>query len=176
MSTWTWLTEPLPLDAANTRRWADGSQTEFLSDPADLAAWLSAVRARLPRHRLDLPASFDQDDLVAFRKLRDLLIDVFGSHAQGLAFPGRALARLTDTCLANPVVRVLDEEGPVWAAPGDREPKRHLVGLIAAESVSLATSAPDRVAVCHAPHCHWFFLQGRPTNVGVMPSAAMSAG
>ena len=164
MSTWTWLTEPLPLDTANTRRWADGSQTEFLKDPDDLAAWLGAVRPRLPRHQLTLPESFDRGGLMVFRELRDLLIDVFSPQSEGRAAPGAALAGLAKTCLANPMVRVLDEVGPVWAAPGDQEPQRQLVGLIAAESVSLATAGPDRVAVCHAPHCHWFYLQGRPNQ------------
>ena len=63
MPIWTWLTEPLPLDAANTYRWADDTNVEFLDDPTDLEARLDVVRPRLPRHRLDLPGSFDQQDL-----------------------------------------------------------------------------------------------------------------
>lgn len=164
MSTWTWLTEPLPLDAANTRRWADGSQTEFLNDPADLAAWLGEARPRLPRHRFDLPESFDQHDLIAFREFRDLLIDIFGPQSGGLAAPAATLARLADTCMSHPVIRILDEDGPVWAAPEGQEPKGHLIGLVAAESVSLVTAPLDRIAVCRAPGCHWFYLQGRPNQ------------
>lgn len=164
MTNWTWLTEPLPLDTANTRRWADGSDTEFLHEPADLAAWLDAARPRLPRHRFDLPVSFDQHDLNTFRELRDLLISIFSPRSEGLVAPAPALARLADVCRTYPVVRILDEAGTSWAVPVGDDPKGRLVGLVAAESVSLANTGPDRVAVCHAPGCHWLYLQGRPNQ------------
>lgn len=164
MATWTWLTEPLPLDTANTRRWADGSQADFLDTPPDLAAWLMAARPRLPRHTFVLPESFDENDLHTFHQLRDLLIDIFGPLSEGHAAPPEAWARLANLLLLRPVVRVLDADGLAWAAPRGLEPMDHLVGLIAAESVSLISTSAERIAVCHAPGCHWLYLQGRPNQ------------
>lgn len=164
MTTWTWLTEPLPLDAANTRRWADQSQADFLNDPADLEAWFDVVRARLPRHDLDLPRSFDWHDLDAFRELRDLLIDIFEPLSHGQAAPVAALKHLRHICLSHPVIRVVDKNGPVWTAPESQRPHDNLVGLVAADSVSLITATADRIAICHAPNCHWLYLQGRPNQ------------
>ncbi len=164
MTTWTWLTEPLPLDAANTRRWADGSDTEFLDEPADLAAWLDAARPRLPRHRFDLPESFDQCDLNTFRELRDLLVDIFSPRSEGMVAPSAALTGLADTCRSYPVIRVLDEHGAAWDVPDGDDPKVRLVGLVAAETVALVSTARERVAVCDAPGCHWLYLRGRPNQ------------
>lgn len=164
MATWTWLTEPLPLDAANTRRWADGGDTDFLNDPADLAAWLDAARPRLPRHRFEVPASFDPHDLDTFRELRDLLISIFSPQSEGMVAPAAALKRLAEWCRSYPVVRILDEDGVAWAVPIGDDPHGRLVGLVAAETVSLVSTAADRVAVCHAPACHWLYLQARPNQ------------
>lgn len=164
VTTWTWLTEPLPLDAANTRRWADDSQTEFLNTPAELEAWLEVARPRLPRHRLDLPESFDQRDLNAFRELRDLLIEIFSALSEGSTAPAAALRRLAHTCLSHPVIQVLDEAGPAWDARDDQRPQDRFLGLIAANTVALMSTAADRIALCRAPGCHWLYLQGRPNQ------------
>lgn len=164
MPIWTWLTEPLPLDAANTYRWADDTNVEFLDDPTDLEAWLDVVRPRLPRHRLDLPGSFDQQDLKTFRRLRDLLIDIFSASSEGRVAPAAALQQLARTCLTHPVVRVVDEAGPAWAAPDGGKPQHHFLGLIAAESVHLISTGSDRIALCHAPSCHWLYVRKRPNQ------------
>lgn len=164
MTKWTWLTEPLALDAANTRSWADGSNIEFLTDPSDLSAWLAQVRPRLPRHHLALSEAFDHDDLVNFRGLRDLLIEVFAPLSEGRTTPPRALSRLTNVCLAHPMVQILDENGVGWQAPTNDGSVGQLMGLVAAETVSIVSEAADRIAVCHAPNCHWLFLRGRPNQ------------
>ncbi len=95
---------------------------EFLNDPADLEGWLDVVRPRLPRHRIDLPESFDQHDLDAFRELRELLIDIFSASSEGKAAPAAALRHSAHTCLSHPVIKILDEAGPAWDAPEDQRP------------------------------------------------------
>lgn len=161
MASWDWLSEPLPLDAANTFRWADGSNTEFLKTPRDADDWLSAVRNRLPRHRLELPSSFNEAGLRSFRQVRNVLLEVLRPLSHDDLPDPQDLCALGDVAVAHPVLRVLDAEGPVWVAAVNMPPCAQLLGLIAAEAVELLHAEPDHIAICHAPGCHWLFHQHR---------------
>lgn len=175
MTTWTWLIEPLPLDVANTCRWADGSRTEYLREPADLSSWLDVVRPRLPRHHFALPETLTGLDLRRFHDLRDVLIDIFGALGEESPAGPEALEALATTCLAHPVITVLDQDGPAWAAPDERHPAGNLLGLVAAESVSLLSTSAERIALCRAPGCHWLYLQSRPNQRWCRPECGNRA-
>ena len=174
---WSWLGDPLAIDAANTVRRRGWRYRELISSPADLRAWLDREQGRLT-----VPLEVDETLVSRFLAVRDPVLRLLRAAATdsaprsgvdptapaGLeALPPADVAAVNRLAAAAPAIRLLGARPgqhrthPVTAA----DPATRLCAEIAAASIDLLTGPDtDAIALCDAPGCGQLYLRGRPNQ------------
>src|SRR3954462_14703349 len=88
---WDWLTEPLPMDLANTTRRRGMVDHDYLRTGGDLASWSEREAGRVPRVSPRAAAA----RLEEVRAVRDDVKAVLGAAADDAPLPARATARVS---------------------------------------------------------------------------------
>src|SRR4051812_31692436 len=157
---WDWLSEPLPMDFANTIRRRGMVDHDYLRTGADLASWSEREAGRVPR----VSARAASARLDEVRAVRDDVKTVLWAAANDAALPARATARLNALARARPLV------GQLGRRPGERRPGAagaaaaggELPARVAAATIELVGSGgSDVVRFCDAPSCGDFFAPDR---------------
>jgi predicted RNA-binding Zn ribbon-like protein len=169
---WPWLGDHLALDVANTVLVEDGSRVELLRTPTDLAGWLDAEPAPLPR-----PATIDEYCLEQFRSLRDTVLQILHSAAAGTPLPAGPVAEINRVVRGTSVHRLLTGTiGEAEHVVPQQDSTAALLGHAAAAVVDLiARDDLANLAVCHAPACGQFFHRARPNQRWCSPGCGNRA-
>ena len=164
MELWSWLSEPLPMDFANTIRRRGMVEHDYLRTGADLASWSEREAGRVPRVSARAAAA----RLDEVRGVRDDVKAVLWAAANDAALPARATARLNGLARARPLVTQLGrrpgERRTVPAGPANAIDE--LLARVAAATIDLVGSGgSDVVRFCDAPSCGDFFAPDRSNQV-----------
>lgn len=154
--------EPLAVELHNTLYASGGNAIEGLADRTSAAAWLNAVRDRLPRDGTGRDPG--RDELIALRQVvRDAL---------GAAIENRPVTRATVAALNEASARAprspaayLDRNASPQAAVRFHSERRAdiLISTIAADAIELITGpARTQLRACGAPGCVLIFLKDHP--------------
>src|SRR3954449_5773296 len=149
---WFWLTEPLPMDFANTVRRRGMVDHDYLRTGADLASWSEREAGRGPRGSARAAAA----RLEEVRAVRDDVKAVLRAAADDAPLPARATARLNALARSWPLVAQLGRR------PGERHTAPatpcgaldELLARVAAATIELVGSGgSDVVGFCAVPAC-----------------------
>jgi predicted RNA-binding Zn ribbon-like protein len=156
---WEWLGQPLALDLANSLpRIKPGETRDLLASDDDLDRWLASQAHRLPR------VGRRSGRLAAFRELRDTLHEALSAAAAGEPLPAHTTHELNAASARSEGhlhLRVRDGELKAELA-GTGTPLDRTLSTIARSAIELLASPDrDRLRVCSAPSCGFFFF-GRP--------------
>jgi predicted RNA-binding Zn ribbon-like protein len=156
---WEWLGQPLALDLANSLpRIKPGETRDLLASDDDLDRWLASQADRLPR------VGHPSGRLTAFRELRDTLHEALSAAAAGDPLPAHtthALNAASARSEGHLRLRVRDGESKAELA-GTGTPLDRTLSTIARSAIELLASPDrDRLRICSAPSCGFFFF-GRP--------------
>src|SRR3954453_15461892 len=157
---WFWLTEPLPMDFANTVRRRGMVDHDYLRTGADLASWSEREAGRVPRVSARAAAA----RLAEVRAVRDDIKAVLWAAATDAPLPARPTARLNALARARPLVAQLGRRpGGAHTAPAGRGSAADgLPARVAAATIELVGSGgSDVVRFCDAPSCGDFFAPDR---------------
>ena len=157
---WSWLSEPLPMDFANTIRRRGMVEHDFLRTGADVASWSEVETPQVPR----VSARAAQARLEEIRAVRDDVKAVLRATVDGAPLPARAVARLNARARAAPVVPQLGRRaGELRRAPAARlGAVDELLARVAAATIELVGSGGrGAVRFCDAPSCGDFFAPER---------------
>ena len=157
---WDWLSEPLPMDFANTTRRRGMVDHDYLRTGADLASWSEREAGRVPRVSARAAAA----RLDEVRAVRDDVKAVLRAAAADAPLPARATARLNARARALPLVAQLGRRpGERYTAPAERlSAIDELLARVAAATIELVGSGgSDVVRFCDAPSCGDFFAPDR---------------
>jgi predicted RNA-binding Zn ribbon-like protein len=157
---WSWLSEPLPMDFANTIRRRGMVDHDFLRSGADLASWSEREAGRVPRVSARAAAA-RFDEAIA---LRDDVRAVLRATVDGAPLPARAVGRLNARARALPVVAQLGRRpGERRDAPAARAGALdELLARVAAATIELVGGGGrDAVRFCDAPSCGNFYAPAR---------------
>ena len=160
---WSWLSEPLPMDFANTTRRRGMVDHDYLRTGADLASWSEREAGRVPR----VGARAAGARLDEVRAMRDDVKALLRAAADDAPLPPRATARLNARARALPLVGQLGRRpGELHTAPATRASALdELLARVAAETIDLVGSGgSDAVRFCDAPSCGDFFAPDRPNQ------------
>src|ERR671931_2346132 len=114
---WEWVSEPLPMDFANTVRRRGMVEHDYLRSGADLASWSEREAGRVPRVSARAAAA----RLGEVRAVRDDVKAVLWAAANDAPLPARATARLNARARALPIVGQLGRRpGELHTAPAAR--------------------------------------------------------
>lgn len=172
----------LCLDLLKTRGWESGDRDDDVLDaPVRFLAWarkrhlLSSSEARLLRAAARDDAEWLDGVLAGVRELRGLLHRMFDRVADAEPVDGSDLHALEDYLAASAQKLVLgtdDERGVSWQWTGRDVPltdvppedlgdalAARIIGAVARSAADLLTSGElERVKVCDAHDCGWFFV------------------
>jgi predicted RNA-binding Zn ribbon-like protein len=157
---WAWLSEPLPMDFANTTRRRGMVDHDYLRTGADLASWSEREAGRVPRVSARAAAA----RLEEVRGVRDDVKAVLWAAANDAPLPARPTARLNALARSRPLVAQLGRRpGEVRSAPASRASALdELLARVAAATIELVGSGgSDVVRFCDAPSCGDFFAPDR---------------
>jgi predicted RNA-binding Zn ribbon-like protein len=157
---WSWLSEPLPMDFANTTRRRGMVDHDYLRTGADLASWSEREAGRVPRVSARAAAA----RLDEVRAVRDDVKAVLRATVDGEPLPPRPTARLNARARARPIVAQLGREpGALRHGLATRAgPVDELLARVAAATIELVGSGGrDAVRFCDAPSCGDFFAPDR---------------
>jgi predicted RNA-binding Zn ribbon-like protein len=161
---WSWLTEPLPMDFANTIRRRGMVDHDFLRTGEDVASWSDREAPQVPR----VSARAAEARLHEIRAVRDDVKAVLRATVDGVPLPARAVARLNARARAVPIVGQLGRRpGELnHAAAARAGAVDELLARVAAATIELVGSGGrDAVRFCDAPSCGDFFAPDRPNQV-----------
>jgi predicted RNA-binding Zn ribbon-like protein len=161
---WSWLSEPLAMDFANTIRRRAMVDHDYLRTGADLASWSAAEAPQVPR----VGARAAQARLEEVRAVRDDVRSILQATVDGAPLPARAVARLNARARGFPVVGQLGRRaGDLRRVPASRaNPVDELLARVAAATIELVGSGgADAVRFCDAPSCGDFFAPDRANQV-----------
>jgi predicted RNA-binding Zn ribbon-like protein len=161
---WSWLSEPLAMDFANTIRRRGMADHDYLRTGADVASWAAAEAPQVPR----VGARAAQARLAEIRAVRDDIRAILQATVDGAALPARATARVNDRARALPVVGQLGRRaGERRSVPATRAGAiDELLARVAAATIELVGSGgPGAVRFCDAPSCGDFFAPDRSNQV-----------
>lgn len=169
---WSWLGDPLAIDAANTVRRRGWRYIELITSPADLRAWLDHEHGRLA------PVEVDPVLVSRFLAIRDPVLRVLRAAADARSLPAPDVQAINELAAAAPAIRLLG------ATPGQHL-TRHLTRAdhatrmcadIAAAAIDLLTG-PDAAAIarCDAPGCGQLYLRSRPNQQWCNPHCGTRA-
>jgi predicted RNA-binding Zn ribbon-like protein len=157
---WDWLSEPLPMDFANTIRRRGMADHDYLRTGADLESWSERETGRVPR----IGARAAAARLEEVRAVRDDVRAVLLAAAHDAPLPARAAARLNARARALPLVSQLGRR------PGERDTVPagragaidELLARVAAATIEVVGSGgSDVVRFCDAPSCGDLFAPDR---------------
>jgi predicted RNA-binding Zn ribbon-like protein len=157
---WFWLTEPLPMDFANTTRRRGMVEHDYLRTGADLATWSECEAGRVPRVSARAAAARIEE----VRAVRDDVKAVLRAAVDDAPLPVRATARLNALARALPVVPQLGRrpgEVRTTAATASGAVDELLARVAAATIELVGTGGSDVVRFCDAPSCGDFFAPDR---------------
>src|SRR4051812_31541112 len=157
---WDWLTEPLPMDFANTTRRRGMVDHDYLRTGGDLASWSEREAGRVPRVSPRAAAA----RLEEVRAVRDDVKALLRAAADDAPLPARARTRLNARARALPLVTQLGRRpGERHTAPAARASAvDELLARVAAAAIELvASGGSDVVRFCDAPSCGDFFAPDR---------------
>ena len=169
---WSWLSEPLALDFANTVHWHGFDEVDHLDSPASVRDWLEHEPHALPD-----PDTLDRESHGQLLLLRDASRRVMRALAGGEPLPVDDVNTINECARAHPTIRRVDPEtlGSIIepAAPTTNV----LIGFLAATVVSLLTDPGEvaRLAFCTAPNCGGLFRQSRPNQKWCHPDCGARA-
>ena len=170
---WSWLGEPLAIDAANTVRRRSWRYVELIVSPDDLRAWLEHERGRLT-----IPARIDPALVSRFLHVRDHVLRVLRAAADGTGLPPADVGVVNRLAAAAPTIRLLGTEpGRYLTRPVSRaDQATRLCADIAAAAIELLTG-PQAAAVtlCNAPGCGQLYLRSRPNQQWCTPQCGTRA-
>ena len=156
---WEWLGQPLALDLANSKARIKPEVTrELLGSEDDLDRWLARQTERLPE--VD-PGS---GRLAAFLELRDTLHEMLSAAAVGAPPPAHATGALNAaSARSDGHLRLRVHDGtPKAELAGSGTPLDRALSTVARSAIELlASSDRERLRICSAPSCGFFFF-GRP--------------
>lgn len=159
---WSWLGEPLAIDAANTVRRRGWRYVELIASPEDLRVWLDHERGRLTAPDRVGPAL-----VTRFLQVRDHILRLLRAAADGAPLPAADVGAINRAAVAAPTIRLLGAEpGSYLTRPVIRaDPASRMCGDIAAAAIDLLTGPQaTAVALCDAPGCGQLYLRGRPNQ------------
>jgi predicted RNA-binding Zn ribbon-like protein len=157
---WSWLSEPLPMDFANTTRRRGMVEHDYLRTGDDLASWSECEAGRVPRVSARAAAA----RLGEVRAVRDDVKAVLRAAVDGAPLPALATARLNAQARGLPIVGQLGvRPGELRSAPAARAGAvDELLARVAAATIELVGSGgSDAVRFCDAPSCGDFFAPDR---------------
>lgn len=169
---WSWLSEPLALDFANTMHWHGTDDVDHLDTPDGVRDWLAHEPHPLPG--LDVFDDAAHRELLA---LRDSSRRTFRALSAGDPFPADDLDTINQAARRHPTVRSLDPvtlDGVIEpAAPGTNA----LIGFLATTVIGLLAEREEvaRLAFCTAPNCGGLFRQSRPNQKWCHPDCGARA-
>ena len=161
---WSWLTEPLPMDFANTTRRRGMVDHDYLRTGADLASWSEREAGRVPRVSARAAAA----RLDEVRAMRDDVKAVLRAAVDDAPLPAGPTARLNARARALPLVGQLGRRpGELRTAATTRASALdELLARVAAATIELVGSGgSDAVRFCDAPSCGDFFAPDRANQV-----------
>jgi predicted RNA-binding Zn ribbon-like protein len=156
--TWTWLEGYPALDFANTvmrRGWAE---RDLVQTVGDLDSWLDAAALPAPR-----PARVTEQDLAAFRRLRDPALRLLRAAAGHGGWRASDRTALNTALMSGPEVTILGRtRGTVEVrAVGSPRAFDMLLTRLAAETRDVLTGPREDLALCDAPGCGLLFFRHR---------------
>jgi predicted RNA-binding Zn ribbon-like protein len=157
---WFWLTEPLPMDFANTTRRRGMVDHDYLETGADLASWSEREAGRVPRVSARAAAA----RLEEVRAIRDDVKAVLRAAVDDAPLPAKPTARLNALARSRPLVAQLGRRpGEKHTAPASSTSALdELLARVAAATIELVGSGgSDVVRFCDAPSCGDFFAPDR---------------
>jgi predicted RNA-binding Zn ribbon-like protein len=160
---WFWLTEPLPMDFANTTRRRGMVDHDYLGTGADLESWSEREAGRVPRVSARAAAA----RLDEVRTMRDDVKALLRAAVDDAPLPPRPTARLNARARELPLVGQLGRRaGELRRTPAGRTSALdELLARVAAATIELVGSGgPDAVRFCDAPSCGDFFAPDRPNQ------------
>ena len=160
---WSWLSEPLPMDFANTTRRRGMVEHDYLRTGADLASWSEREAGRVPRVSARAAAA----RLDEVRAMRDDVKAVLRAAVDDAPLPARPTARLNARARTLPVVGQLGgRPGELHRAPAARASALdELLARVAAATIELVGfGGSGTVRFCDAPSCGDFFAPDRPNQ------------
>ncbi|MDI2129607.1 CGNR zinc finger domain-containing protein [Yinghuangia seranimata] len=164
---WVWYGGQPSVDFVNTRRRRHAEPVEYLTEPADLAAWFAAADLAPARSGRARRAAGPDDALFARAlDLREAVDSGIRAAVDGTAIPDTALDTLNAWLADTPSPR-LHRDGPdvVLRGPADTDPALHALHALAADAAQLLGS-PDRarLRVCPGPNCGGRFVDRSPSG------------
>ena len=166
------LSEPLPLELANTRFMRRGRELDGLDTPVALADWLRRVSDRLPLacEERDLRA-IGSVELRAARELRDALRTLVAAATTSEALDPDATEILNRAARAAPHWHELTLQPHPALVLGSAVPAvAGAVGAIAEDAMRLL-SGPEAslLRACAAPDCILFYRKDHPRRAWCSP-------
>ena len=161
---WSWLSEPLAMDFANTIRRRGMVDHDYLRTGADLASWSEAEAPQVPR----VSARAAQARIEEIRAFRDDVRAILRAAVDGVALPARATGRVNARARGLPIVGQLGARaGEHRSVPATRASAvDELLARVAAATIELVGSGgPDAVRFCAAPSCGDFFAPDRSNQL-----------
>ena len=168
------LGEPLAIELANTRFVLRGRPRDGLASAADLAAWLTAMEARLPAHPNGSPPEVTAADLTAARRVRDAvraLLDAWTSRAELHEGACRVLEAAAST--APRWLAVESGPPPTLAVRTSARPVTAVIALLAEDALRLVVQdTAHAVRACVRPECSLFFVKDHPRRTRCSPACS----
>jgi predicted RNA-binding Zn ribbon-like protein len=158
---WVWYGGRPSLDFVNTRRDREGTGIENLSEPRDLADWLTAS------DMLPAPVRIDDDLLTEAIVLREAIDASLKAAIDGNAAPAAALRVLTRWLVPAteqpPRLRNTGGLTVFEAGPVKQRDARRALGYLALDAAQLiGTDLRARLRICPGPECGGRFLDDSP--------------
>jgi predicted RNA-binding Zn ribbon-like protein len=156
--------EPLAIELHNTIYASGGKAIDAFDDPAQAAAWLAEIVARLPLRDYPPGAGPSIDELV---ELRSAVRTALGAAATGVPVDAEALAAINRASAGAPWSPAVAADGPgAFAQRSDHHGATFAEVVLAAfarDAIELLTGGKrSELRVCGAPGCVLMFLRDHP--------------
>jgi predicted RNA-binding Zn ribbon-like protein len=154
-----WLIFPPAVDLANTVIATPTGDRDLLETDADLDAWITAERGRIP----GVQAATRR--LTDVRRLRDTVSELLHARARGKRPPERARRQVNAISASVPVRATLTRDGQAIEEFDSDRGYALFEAAIARSAIELADRSEDRLSVCGAPSCGMLYLREHPRQV-----------
>lgn len=169
---WSWLSEPLAHDFANTIHWRG-------TTPVDHIATIDGLRSWLRHEPRPLPAAPRVDDEVVgeVRELRDAVRAAMIATAAGGRPEFTDLTTINTAAREHAVTHLIDPDTLQPQLEPVLDSTSALIGVLADAAVTALTDPEtrSRIAFCRAPGCGGLFDRDRPNQVWCDPHCGARA-